>query len=104
MIKPINKALMRPLLIGGVEKRLCLFNGLLSFPLIAATHFHFPSCLLGVGLFGVLHIMLRWVSKSDPYIGILIQRSTRYSIRSYFPARSHPLQLNFWPIRSVVQI
>lgn len=100
-ISVVNKALMRPLMIGGVEKRLVFANAFLSFPLFASTHFHFPACLLGLGFFMAMHFMLLLVSKSDPYLGKLFKRSTRYSLRAYFPAKSHPLMTDIWPIKTV---
>src|SRR5690606_35273111 len=96
-----NKAMMRPLLVAGVEKRLVLFNALISFPLIAATHFHVPACFLGVAFFVVVHVLLRLVSKRDPYIGLIFKRSTRYSLRAYFPAKSHPLMLTTWAVSTI---
>lgn len=87
---PVNKALMRPLMIGGVEKRFVLLNALLSFPLVASTHFHFPACFIGVLFFIGMHCIFLRVSKSDPHVGKLFKRSTRYSKQGYFPAKSHP--------------
>ena len=90
----VNKAMMRPMMIANVEKRLVMVNALLSFPLVAATHFHFPAVFLGIGFFLISHFILIRVSKYDPMLGQLIKRSTRYAWRSYFPAVSHP---NFKP-------
>lgn len=97
----INKALMRPLMIGGVEKRLVVANALLSFPLVASTHFHFPAVFLGVVFFIALHFVLIRVSKWDPHLGKLVKRCTRYSMNAYFPAKSHPLMTDFWKIKTV---
>ena len=97
----VNKSTIRPLMIAGVEKRLVFGNALLSFPLIASTHFHIPVCFIGVGFFIIVHVVLMWVSKHDPYLGKLFRRSTRYSIRPYFPAKSHPLMFNFWKVNTV---
>lgn len=100
-VLPVNKAMMRPLMIGGVEKHLALFNALLSFPLIAATHFHLPWCFLGLFFYAGMHALLRIISKQDPQIGKLFQRSTRYCVKSYFPAKSHPSMVEMWKIKSV---
>lgn len=97
----VNKAMMRPILMAGVEKRLATINALLSFPLVAATHFKFPLCLIGVGFYVLLHLLLVIVSKSDPYLATLFKRSTRYSLRAYFPAKSHPLMIEIWKIKTV---
>lgn len=90
MSRSVTRALWRPVLVAGVEKRLVALNALLSFLLVAATHFHIPLCFLGVGFFVLLHIGLRWVSHYDPQLGALFKRNTRYVWRPYFPAKSHP--------------
>ncbi len=95
---PVNKAMIRPVMIAGVEKRLALLNALLSFPLIAATHFHLPWCFLGLGFYGVMHIVFRMITKADPLLAHLFKRSTRYSIKAYFPAKSHPSMTSCWKI------
>lgn len=97
---PINKAMMRPIMIAGVEKRLALLNALLSFPLIAATHFHIPACFFGLGFYVFLHLILRMITKYDPQFGKLFQRSTRYS-QGYFPAMSHPGMMEIWKVKSI---
>ena len=99
----VNKATIKPLLIAGVEKRLAMGNALISFPLVASAHFHMPASLIGVFFFVVLQMLLRIVSKQDPLIATLFKRSTRYSIRPYFPAKSHPLMCSFLPIKSVAR-
>lgn len=100
-IGSVNKALIRPLMMAGVEKRLALLNALLSFPLIAATHFRIPACFIGIGFFIALHFLLVLVSKSDPHLGKLFKRSTRYSWRSCFPAKSHPSMTSVFKIKTV---
>ena len=98
---PINKAMLRPMLIAGVEKRLALVNALLAFLLVAATHLSWPSCLVGVGFFMALHGMLVMISKHDPHLGKIIKRTSRYIQRPYLPARSHPLMLSLWKVKTV---
>ena len=98
---PINKAMIRPVMIAGVEKQLALLNAMLSFPLIAATHFHLPWCFLGLIFYALMHVVFRLISKSDPQLGKLFKRSTRYSIKAYFPAKSHPSMMNLWKITTL---
>ena len=100
-VQYVNKAMTRPLMIAGVEKKLALGNALLAFPLVAATHFRLPACLLGVVFYIVMHFILLLVSKSDPLLGNLFKRSTRYSLRPYFPAKSHPLMTEIYKIKTV---
>ena len=100
-ILPINRAMLRPITIAGVEKRFALLNALLAFPLIAATHLHLPACLVGVVLYVVLHCIFVLFSKNDPHLGKVLKRSARYCVQSYFPAHSHPQQTMVWKVRSV---
>ena len=100
-ILPVNRALIRPIMVAGVEKRFALLNAMIAFPLIAATHLHVPACLVGVLLYGFLHFVFVLISKNDPHLGKVLKRSTRYCVRPYFPAHSHPLQTDIWKIRSV---
>lgn len=100
-VLPVNRALNRPILIAGVEKRFVLLNALLCFPLVAATHLHMPACLFGVVLYVLLHVVFVLISKRDPHLGKVLKRSTRYCFRPYFPAHSHPQHVNVWKVRSV---
>ena len=100
-ITPMNKASIRPLLIAGVEKRFVMVNALLSFLLVAGTHFHLPACLIGVGFFIVMHILLAMMNRGDPHLGQVLKRASRYAWRSYYPAKSHPLLLDLWVIKTV---
>jgi type IV secretory pathway TrbD component len=97
----INKATNRPLLVMGVEKRLAMVNAIIGFSLVAAAHFKMPASLVGVGIYCIFHGLLVLVSKQDPMIAKLFKRSTRYSLRCYFPAKSHPLRLQSWPVLSI---
>lgn len=81
---PINKAMIRPVLIAGVEKRLAVMNVLFSFALVAATRFHFPAVFVGFGFYIACHFLLRFISKADPHIATLFKRSTRYIHRPFF--------------------
>ena len=98
---PINKAMLRPMLVVGVEKRLVMLNSVLCFPLVAATHFHFPSALIGIVLFVVLHRLLVVASKYDPQLGLLIKRSSRYAWRPFYLAKSHPNKTDLRAVKSI---
>jgi len=97
----VNRAINRPILIGGVEKSLLVGNIFLTYLLLAACRFHLMASLLCAAFFMVMHALLRVVSKHDPHFAVLFKRSTRYLRRPYFPAISHPLQTQLWPIISV---
>lgn len=100
-VLPINKAMIRPVMIMGVEKRLAVLNALLSFPLIAATHFKIPQCFIGLVFYVLMHMIFRLLSKSDPHLGKLFKRSTRYSVKAYFPAHSHPNMTEIWKLSTL---
>lgn len=87
-IHAVNTALSRPLLIAGCEKRLAIVNALVSFTLVGATYLHFPTCLMGVGFYFVLHAGLMVLAKVDPFIGVVFQRAQRYLNRPLYLARS----------------
>ncbi len=101
MMVPINKAMLRPMLVAGVEKRLVMLNSVLCFPLVAATHFHFPSSLMGIVLFVVLHRLLVVASKYDPQLGLLIKRASRYAWRPFYFAKSHPNKTDIRAVKSI---
>ena len=102
-IIPVNRALYRPILIAGVEKRLFVANSLLSFPLVAATHFKMPVCFVGILFFALMHFVFKTVSKHDAMLATLFRRSTRYANQTYFPAVSHPLVTDVWPIKTITR-
>jgi len=87
-IVPINQALMQPVLIFGVERRLFIVNALIAFQLVAATRLSFPAAFVGLAFFIVLHIVLKILTARDPHFAALIKRSTRYSLPPFFSARS----------------
>lgn len=97
----VNKAMIRPITVGNVEKQLMLLNALISFPLIMACRFHFPAVLFGLIFFIVMHRIFMSITSNDPYLAKLFKRSTRYSLQSYYPAKSHPLVV---PTRTVKPI
>lgn len=100
----VNRAIHRPILIGGVEKSLFLANVFLLYLLLASIRFHLLPGMLCVVFFMCLHALLRVVSKQDPHVAVLFKRATRYWKKSYFPALSHPLQSDAWPVHSVSEL
>jgi type IV secretory pathway TrbD component len=97
----VNQALSRPLLLAGCEKRLAMFNALLSFLLVAATYLHFPACLLGLGVYLLLHGLLVVLAKYDPLFSAVFQRATRYYGYPCFFAKSHVTTPMAWPVFSL---
>jgi type IV secretory pathway TrbD component len=103
-VHSVNKALIRPVLIAGVEKKLFVANAVLCFPLVAATHFHFPACLFGCILFVINHLLLVSLAKHDPILGEVFKRYTRYQWQGLYLPRSHPTVLTKFPISSVPKV
>lgn len=99
----VNQAIHRPILIGGVEKSLFMGNAFLLYLLLAAIRFHVLPGLCCVFFSMCLHALLRLVTKHDPQIAVLFKRATRYWKKSFFPAVSHPLQSDAWPVTSVAE-
>lgn len=94
----VNRALLRPILFVGVEKRLMMINMLTCFPLVAMTHFKLSACLLSIVLFSVIHLIFRHINREDPHVANLLKRASRYYWQSYYPALSHAAHL---PLRTV---
>lgn len=97
----VNQALSRPLLIGGVEKSLVMVNAMITYLLLAASHFHYLADIVGAVVCLILHSLMRMISKHDPFFATIIRRNGRYWKRPYFPAKSHPSQTATWPVYSV---
>ena len=97
----VNKAMMRPLLIGGCEKTWLMVNALICFPLCAASHCNVPALCVGVLVFMLLHGGFVMLTKHDPHLSAILKRATRYLGQDYYPAISHPTCTPAWPIKSV---
>lgn len=100
-VVPVNAALIRPLLIAGVERRLFLLNAMIAWVMIYASHIQLWVVFSSALMFIFAHFILLRVSKIDPMLATLFKRSTRYSIRAYFPAISHPSMTELFKIHSV---
>lgn len=82
----VNHALLRPILLGGVEKRFALANSVLSFTFIAASRLQWPGVIIGPLLFVVLHTMFIAAANVDSELSVIFKRATRYILKPYFPA------------------
>ncbi len=94
----VNRALLRPILFAGVEKRLMMINILVCFPLVAMTHFKLPACFLGGILFSMLHLLFCHINRDDPHVANLLKRSSRFFWQGYYPPLSHARHI---PLRTV---
>lgn len=87
----INRALLRPILVAGVEKNFMVLNGAVCFALIAAMHGQFPVSLISVVVFIVLHTLFLLCAKIDPYFSLVGRGAMPFIKQSYFPAKAHVL-------------
>ncbi len=84
-VRPVARALYRPLTIWGVDRRL-FFLALL----VGAAAFNlFYSLLAGTWLFGVLYVLALWSTRQDPQMLHILLRSSG-TRRTYDPAQHAP--------------
>jgi type IV secretory pathway TrbD component len=80
---PVYRSINKPLTIWGAERRLFFLGAIMG----AATFNFFGSLLGGLVMFGVLFILARWATATDPEIlRILLNASqfrTRYDSAKY---------------------
>ena len=83
MYRPVYKALHRPLMICGVDRRLFFLALLMG----AATFNLFYSFLAGLLMFGSLFIFALWATKHDPQMLRILLSSSR--VRTRYDAAKH---------------
>ncbi|MES9904696.1 MAG: conjugal transfer protein TrbD [Sedimenticola sp.] len=86
---PIRRALVRPRLMAGAERKLFLFLGLICAAMIFVS-VSWPSAAFGVFLWMSGIYVLREMAKADPMMSRVYVRHRRY--QAYYPARS-PLRV-----------
>lgn len=82
---PIYRALSRPDLLMGCERKPILTIGLLSFMLIIIAQ-SLVSAVIGVVLWSSCFALLRRMAKADPYMSELYMRHIKY--QAYYPPRA----------------
>jgi len=89
MIKPvpIYRALQRPHLLMGAERKLVLIAGAVSAALVFSV-MTLLSIVIGVVFWGLSILIFRRMAKADPYMFEVYLRHIKY--RRYYPARSTP--------------
>ena len=83
------RALHRPNLILGGERKLVLTTGLVSLGLIV-TALNLPATIFAIIFWFVCLAALRQMAKADPMLSGLYLRNIRY--RGYYAARSRPFR------------
>lgn len=83
------RALHRPNLILGGERKLVLTTGLVSLGLIV-TALNLPATIFAIAFWFLCLAALRQMAKADPILSGLYLRNIRY--RGYYAARSRPFR------------
>ena len=92
MYRPVYKALHRPLMICGVDRRLFFLALLMG----AATFNLFYSFLAGLLIFGSLFIFALWATKHDPQMLRILLSSSRFRTR-YDATKHAPFNIEVRP-------
>jgi type IV secretory pathway TrbD component len=82
--RPVYKALHRPLMICGVDRRLFF----LALTMGAATFNLFYSLAAGLLMFGALYFFVLWATKRDPNLLRILLSSSGFKTR-YDAAKHH---------------
>ena len=88
---PLPRALYRPNLLWGAERRLALLLVIVTGGL-GFTALNIPTILLCTAIWFVGIAALRMMAKVDADLSSVFLRSVRYN--AYYPARSHPARIN----------
>ncbi len=88
IVRPVHKALHRPLTICGVDRRLFFLALLMG----AATFNLFYSFLAGLLVSLGLYVFALWSTRRDPQMLRILLSSSRFRLR-YDPAKHVPVQI-----------
>lgn len=88
ILRPVHKALHRPLTVCGVDRRLFFLSLLMG----AATFNLFYSFLAGLLVSLGLYVFALWATKRDPQMLRILLTSSRFRPR-YDPAKYEPAQV-----------
>lgn len=83
----VNRALLRPILFCGAERRSTIIYGTISMAVAAASNFKSPGIYLGPLLFVGCHLFFVWIAKMDPQMIAVYSRHIRYK-QAFYPAKS----------------
>ena len=91
-LRPVYKALHRPLTVCGVDRRLFFLSLLMG----AATFNLFYSFLAGILTFISLYMFALWTTKRDPQMLRILLSSSRFRAR-YDPIKHSPFAIEVRP-------
>jgi type IV secretory pathway TrbD component len=92
IVRPVHKALHRPLTVCGVDRRLFFLALLMG----AATFNLFYSFLAGLLVSLGLYAFALWSTRRDPQLLRILLSSSRFRLR-YDPAKHEPVQITVRP-------
>lgn len=88
VVRPVYKALHRPLTIWGVDRRLFFLALLMGAAIFNLSY----SLLAGLSIFAVLYAFAVWATKRDPQMLSILLASARYRCR-YDPLKHTPFEV-----------
>ena len=96
----VNRALLRPILFCGAEKKATLIYGLLTVIIAVSSNFHAPGIYIAPVVFIVSHCFFLWLAKKDPQMIALYQRHLQFR-QGFYPAsggvKTQPDKLKILP-------
>ncbi|MEI6056853.1 MAG: VirB3 family type IV secretion system protein [Lentisphaerota bacterium] len=82
----INRALLRPILFCGAERKSTIIYGTLSLVVAASSNFKTPGIYIGPLIFIICHLFFVYLAKKDPQMIALYIRHIKYK-QSFYGAR-----------------
>ena len=82
----VNRALLRPVLFCGAERKSSIIYGTLSLVVGTASNFKSPGIYIAPVLFLVCHLFFVWLAKKDPQMIALYMRHIKYT-QLFYPSR-----------------
>ena len=82
----VNRALLRPILFCGAERKSAIIYGTLALIVAASSNFKAPGIYIGPVIFIICHLFFVYLAKKDPQMIALYLRHIKYS-QPHFPAR-----------------
>ena len=92
IVRPVHKALHRPLTVCGVDRRLFFLALLMGAATFNLFYSFLAGLLVSLGLYG----FALWSTKRDPQLLRILLSSSRFRSR-YDPAKHDPVQITVHP-------
>lgn len=82
----VNRALLRPILFCGAERKSTIIYGTLSLVVAAASNFKAPGIYIGPIFFLVCHLFFVFLAKKDPQMIAVYMRHIHYK-QAFYPVK-----------------